>query len=144
IAGRGISEVETAIRKLVSEKNLDQKVIFVGHVEGQEKQELFANAYFTIVPSHSESFGIVVLESLAQNTPVVASRGSPWEVLEKEKIGFWTDNSPEMLARAIDRAVLMEKVEYAGYRERGRDFVTGNFDISENIDKWLEVYSGLK
>lgn len=144
VAGKGIPEVEMAIRNLVSEKNLDHKVTFVGHVEGQEKEELFANAYFTIVPSHSESFGIVVLESLAQNTPVLASKGSPWEILEKEKVGFWTENSSEELANSIDKLLRMDSTEYQGYRERGRDFVRRDFDITVNIDKWLEVYRNLK
>ena len=144
IAGKGLTDVEKAIRDLVSEKNLSHKVTFAGHVEGREKEELLANAYVTIVPSHSESFGIVVLESLAQNTPVIASKGSPWEVLDKERIGFWAENSPEVLAQTLDKILRMDMAEYDGYRERGRKFVVRNFDITENITRWLEVYEGLK
>jgi glycosyltransferase involved in cell wall biosynthesis len=118
-------------------------VEFIGQVEGDEKQKLLANAFWTVMPSHTENFGLVVLESLAQNTPVIASKGSPWEVLEKERLGFWVENSPEELSRTLDKIVRMERSEYEDYRSRGRDFVIENFDMSRNISKWSETYRSL-
>jgi glycosyltransferase involved in cell wall biosynthesis len=144
IAGTGKPKFEIDLQELVSDLNMDGKIIFAGQVEGEEKHKLLADAYFTIMPSHTENFGMVVLESLAQNTPVLASKGSPWEILEKEQIGFWTENSPESLARAIDRLLRMDKSEYEAFRQRGRDFVIREFDIRENIGKWIEVYRNLR
>lgn len=143
IAGKGRGEYEKLLRKLVEDLNLQDKVVFVGQVEGQAKQELFASAYFTIMPSHTENCGIVVLESLAQETPVIASRGTPWQSLENERIGFWVDNVPEELARAIGEILRIDPSEYEGYRKRGRAFVSREYDISRNIDKWIAVYRTL-
>lgn len=143
IAGKGKPEFEAELRELVDTLKLNDKVLFVGHVEGEAKQKLLADAYFTIMPSHTENFGIVVLESLAQETPVIASKGSPWESLEKEKIGFWTQNSPEKLAKQIDKILNMKRSDYESYRERSRDFVVREFDIKNNIGKWIDVYKCL-
>jgi glycosyltransferase involved in cell wall biosynthesis len=143
IAGRGAPGYEAELRKIVSDLNLTEKIQFVGQVEGDEKQKLLADAFWTIMPSHTENFGLVVLESLAQNTPVIASKGSPWEALETEKLGFWVDNSPEELSRTLRRIVTMEATEYEDYRRRGRAFVSENFDIGRNIQKWVEIYRGL-
>ncbi|MBK9156269.1 MAG: glycosyltransferase family 4 protein [Chloracidobacterium sp.] len=140
IAGRGREEHLSALKLLVEELSLENKVQFIGQVEGEEKFDVLAGAYFTLMPSHSENFGIVVLESLSQNTPVVASIYTPWESLEKERIGFWTDNSVEALAAIIDKIISMDSQEYAGYRARGREFVCREFDISSHMDKWLDFY----
>ena len=143
IAGKGKKEFETDLRRLVEKLDLAEKVIFVGQVEGEAKQQILADAHWTIMPSHTENFGIVVLESLAQSTPVIASKGSPWEMLETEKIGFWTENSPELLAEKIDEILQMPKAEYEDYRKRCRGVVEREFDIRENIDKWVDLYKNL-
>lgn len=144
IAGKGKKEFEVPLHNLVKELNLEHKIEFVGQIEGEEKQKILADAYFTIMPSHTENFGIVVLESLAQNTPVIASKGSPWKVLEEEKTGFWIDNSVETLSQKINEILLMNPERYKEMRKKCRDFVIREFDIQENIEKWLKVYEQLK
>jgi glycosyltransferase involved in cell wall biosynthesis len=144
IAGKGSPAYEAELKDLVTELNLSDKIVFVGQVEGEDKQKLLADAFWTIMPSHTENFGLVVLESLAQNTPVIASKGSPWEILEKERLGFWTENSPEELSQILKTITRMDEQEYQSYRRKGRDFVKQNFDISENIDKWTKVYQDLR
>lgn len=144
IAGIGKKEFEKHLRDLVEKLGLNEKIIFAGQVEGEEKQKMLADAFWTIMPSHTENFGIVVLESLAQSTPVIASKGSPWESLENEKIGIWTENSPKNLAKKLKVILEMSPTEYEGYRQRGRGFVVREFDISENINKWVDLYNSLK
>ena len=143
IAGKGKKEFEVDLHKLVEKLDLSEKVIFVGQVEGEEKQKLLADAFWTIMPSHTENFGIVVLESLAQSTPVIASKGSPWASLETEKIGFWTDNEPEILAGRLKEILEMPETVYNEYRSRCRRFVENEFDISRNIDNWINLYRNL-
>jgi glycosyltransferase involved in cell wall biosynthesis len=143
IAGRGKKEFESDLQKLVEELELSAKVIFVGQIEGKSKQKILADAFWTIMPSHTENFGVVVLESLAQSTPVIASKGSPWASLDKEKIGFWFDNSPEILAGKIDEILKMPESVYLEYRQKCRGFVEREFDIAENIDKWIDLYKSL-
>jgi glycosyltransferase involved in cell wall biosynthesis len=140
IAGRERAGNVRPLRQLVVDLNMQDRVEFVGQVEGGEKLHLLADAHVTVLPSHAENFGVVVVESLAQGTPVIASRGTPWESLEKEKVGFWVDNSPKEFAKAIDRFLEMPAEEYAEYRGRGRDFVKRQFDISSHIGEWLEFY----
>lgn len=144
IAGKGLPAYEEQLRKLVTDLSLNDKIVFVGQVEGEEKQKLLADAFWTVMPSHTENFGLVVLESLAQQTPVIASKGSPWEVLETEELGFWTENSPAELSKTFTRILRMDSSEYEDYRKRGRVFVEKNFDMRENIGRWSETYRNLK
>ncbi len=144
IAGEGTPSYTSMLKQLVDELGLTERVEFLGHVEGVDKLSLYADAHFTIMPSHSENFGNVVLESLAQETPVVASIHTPWDALKREKVGFWVDNSPEGLASTFDKILSMDNKEYEDYRSRCRDFVLTNFDIEQNFDKWLEFYSSFE
>ena len=50
-----------------------------------------------ILPSKSENFGNVVIESLIEGTPVIASKGTPWEELDENRCGFHIDTSNSSL-----------------------------------------------
>jgi glycosyltransferase involved in cell wall biosynthesis len=78
--------VEARIRAL----GLERRVHVLGHLEDEQ---LVAAAYrearLTVLPSDYEAFGLVLLESLAQGTPVVATRvGGIPEVVEDGRAGL--------------------------------------------------------
>jgi glycosyltransferase involved in cell wall biosynthesis len=143
IAGRSYLGYEQELKALVDELGLGEKVHFIGQVEGETKERVLADAEWMLMPSFTENFGIVVIESLAQGTPVVASTGTPWKSLEDERAGFWTGNDPDTLAAKIDELLAMPAGDYAGYRTRARTFVENHFDIEQNIDKWIDLYKSL-
>lgn len=60
---------------LVSELGLDDQVRFVGSFDRPGLAAFFRRAALTLVPSYSETFGLVALESAACGTPVIASAG---------------------------------------------------------------------
>ncbi len=74
-------------------------VEFVGEVGGKNKDELMGNAYALLFPiDWQEPFGLVMIESLACGTPVIAwNNGSVPEVLTHSETGFVVDS--------IERAV---------------------------------------
>ena len=48
-------------------------VVFTGALDREELADLLAAAALTLVPSYSETFGLVALESAASGTPVIAT-----------------------------------------------------------------------
>lgn len=98
--------------------NLDSQIEWVGEVEDDTKQVLIGNAIALLFPIRwPEPFGIVMAESLACGTPVIAMRcASTPEVVEHEITGFLCDSEDEMVAavarvRMIDRAVCRHAAE---------------------------------
>jgi D-inositol-3-phosphate glycosyltransferase len=61
------------LRALVAELGLDGDVRFLGALDRDDIASLLARADMTLIPSHSETFGLVALESAASGTPVVAA-----------------------------------------------------------------------
>jgi len=122
---------------------LDKKVLFLGKKEGAEKFQLFAGAYCSIMPSITENFGMVVVESLSQGTPVIASTGTPWQVLEQEQAGLWVDPEAAPLTAAIDQILTLSPDAYQAMRHQSYQLVCRDFDMNKNIHKWLEVYQNI-
>src|SRR5580658_605782 len=85
---------------------LGARVRLVGHVaEDEVLADAFRDACATVLPSEYEAFGLVLLESLAQGTPVIASRvGGIPEFVPDGRAGLLVPpNDPGELARAIER-----------------------------------------
>lgn len=78
-------------------------VEFIGEVGEEQKNELIGNAKAVLFPiDWAEPFGMVLIESLACGTPVIAyGMGSVPEILEQGKSGF--------IVKSIEEAVLALK-----------------------------------
>jgi len=61
---------------LAAELGVESSVIFTGPIERAELAALLRRARLLIVPSHSETYGLVTLEAAASGVPVVAGRVS--------------------------------------------------------------------
>ena len=69
--------------------------------------EVYRRAWVTALPSWGESFGIVLVESLACGTPVVGSdQGAIPEVVDSDAVGrLFGGDSPDAVARALAEAL---------------------------------------
>lgn len=142
IAGPDSSESYTkSLTDMTHTLGLSDKVHFLGMVQGARKEQHYANARLLILPSHSENFGNVVIESLAQGTPVIASTHTPWQALETERAGRWVSNDPDALREAIEPFLTMPDNHYALYRERALRLARRDYDVSANTVVWDNFYT---
>jgi L-malate glycosyltransferase len=80
----------SAISKLVKEKGLTEKVLFLGKQENVS--ELLATADLALLLSEKESFGLVLLEAMACGVPAIGTRaGGIPEVIEEGYNGYLAD-----------------------------------------------------
>lgn len=98
-AGRQLDAYQT----LAAELGVAAQCVFVGAVPHAEMYREMAAAVFTIVPSRSEAFGLVNVESMSVGTPVVASAvGGIPEIIRDGVDGFLVPpDDPEALAEKI-------------------------------------------
>lgn len=79
VAGDGSPDFPTyaaTLRGLVAEAGLESSVVFVGSLPRDELSHLLRGAAAAVVPSYSETFGLIALEAEACGIPVVAAHGS--------------------------------------------------------------------
>jgi glycosyltransferase involved in cell wall biosynthesis len=137
ICGEGDPAYEARLRSYVAELGLTERVSLYGEVVDEIKELRFQNADICIVPSFKESFGAVVLESLARGVPVIAGLDTPWQRIEEMGCGFWVKNEPQTLADAIDRAAAMPLREMG---LRGRAWVERDFSWSRLSGEMVRQY----
>lgn len=134
-------EYRKSLQQLIKKYQLEDKVIFEGSITGVNKDIVYAKARFLLLMSHSENFGNVVIESLAQGTPVVASKGTPWEKLSDNNAGFWIDNSPETIAHVIDYIIQQDDSSYLKMRDSAYKY-SQTFDVFAHITEWETLLFG--
>ena len=144
LAGDVTTDYGKAMQTLAIELGLGDKVMFIGEVKGLYKEELLANAKVTIIASHTENFCNVVLESLCQSTPVIASTGTPWSILNEAQVGFCIENSVDSITHAIDQVLQLDSESYLRMRKKAREFAIAEFDIKKGIKKWIEVLENIQ
>lgn len=112
-------------------------VEFIGEVGGHEKDEFLGNAYALLFPiDFPESFGLVMIESLACGTPVIAWRnGSVPEVIDDGRTGFIVENMDQAV-RAVERVSELS-------RETCRQVFEERFDATRMTREYVEVYQRL-
>ncbi len=139
IMGGGQPEYEDFLRKEVERLGLEN-VKFLGFVNGQEKYERLAQLSALFVPSDFENFGMIVTEALAVGTPVMASLGTPWELLNEERCGWWLDRSSENIAGVMRQVLDMPQGELDGMGERGKEMVRRRFAAEQVAAMMVRLY----
>jgi glycosyltransferase involved in cell wall biosynthesis len=118
---------------------VSERVHVLGHVDDDTVlSAAYREARLTVLPSEYEAFGLVLLESLAVGTPVVASRvGGIPEFVEDGKAGLLVPpKSPTALAEAITR-VWSDRDLARRLGEYGRDHVVPRYSwdaLAERLD----------
>lgn len=126
----------------VKKLDLESRVQFLGH---QDKPEKFLKSWdLFVLPSLSETFGLVILEAFAVKVPVVASGvdGIP-ELISDKKTGYLVPPAdPEKLAKAISY-LLVEKKERESLSNQAYELLKKHYDWSKIIEDIEEEYQKL-
>jgi glycosyltransferase involved in cell wall biosynthesis len=99
------------------------RVRFLGPLYGAEKQATLQTAEVFVLPSHSENFGLVVAEALASGTPVIATTGTPWRLLESAGCGWYVEPTLPAVSAALAEATSLPAERLRDMGRAGRDLV---------------------
>ena len=105
IGGFSSKEYKKQFYKVINEKNISRWINCVGIKMGREKWEYYYKANIFCHTSIAEAFGLVVLEAMAFELPVVANRvGGVKSLVEDGKTGFLSDieNMEEIVQNLVN------------------------------------------
>jgi len=131
-----------AVEARAKELGVLDRVRLLGHVDDDSVLgAAYREARLTVLPSEYEAFGLVLLESLAAGTPVVASRvGGIPEFVEDGKAGLLVPpRSPDALAEAIGR-LWADRDLSRRLGEYGRDVVVPRYRWDDIVDRLDGLY----
>ena len=131
------------LEQLAKDLNISKKIIFVGPLFGQDKQDVFAATDILVLPTYSEGFGIVVTDALAAGVPVLTTYGAPWEELLSHNCGWWVEISEQGIFNALQDAISRSKQELMDMGARGKLLVENKYTWSQVTKMTIELYSWL-
>jgi D-inositol-3-phosphate glycosyltransferase len=134
---REVQELHEQVARL----GLNNNVRFVGPQSRADLALYFQAANVCVVPSRTESFGLVALEAAACATPVVASaRGGLQFVVQHGRTGFLTQDIDE-LAGATDH-LFAEPTKAAMFGQKAAQRAHG-FTWPSAADRMLQIYDAV-
>jgi len=121
---------EREIKPFIDGKQIE----YLGEADHVQKNALMGGAVATLFPiTWREPFGLVMVESMAAGTPVIAMKlGSTVEIIDHGQTGFLCENTGEFVT-AIDKVTDLDR--YACRR-----YVENHFSLQKMTDSYEEVY----
>lgn len=143
IAGPDEAGYRAALEREVAAANLVEVVRFLGPVDGEAKEQAFADADLFVLPSYSESFGMAVGEALAHGLPVLTTAGVPWPMVATLGCGWSVPATVEGLAKGLGEATSLDLSALSAMGRKGRDFVHRDFAWPNIARQFVSAYENL-
>lgn len=122
------------LSELVNKNDLEKQVILVGDEKNPYKY--LRTADLCVSPSFTESYGMVIMESLICGTPVVAGEYPALkEILDDGKTGIIAENTANGIYSEIKR-VLEDESLYKLLKQNALNF---NYDESVTYNQFMEM-----
>ncbi len=122
-------------------KSASYNIIFTGMLLGNDKIAAYRESDIFVLPSYSENFGMVVVEAMAAELPVVITKGvGISNEVEKAGAGIVVEKDVNQVAEAILK--ILNNPELAKKMgENGRKLVETEFSGEKVAEKWIEEYN---
>ena len=143
IAGEGEPTYVSSLKLKTIELGIEKMVTFCGGVYGEKKWELYRKADVFILPTYSENFGIVVAESLASGTPVITTKGTPWEELNLYKCGWWIEVGSETTKEALIKFLALSEDQLKEMGCNGRKLIETKYSNKAVALEIMNLYTKL-
>jgi glycosyltransferase involved in cell wall biosynthesis len=124
----------------LSQNNSYNNVSFLKPIfRDQQKFKLFNRYDLLILPSKSESFGMVVLESLSRGLPVLTTANTPWHSIKKYNAGWIISNNYSGLVNTLKKIFCLS-VKKFNIKSNNAINLSKNYKLDLIIKKYLKVY----
>ena len=103
IAGNAVGPYADMIREYITAENLEEKIIFLGHMNDGQLSYVYRRAAALVFPSFIEGFGYPVLEGMDCGIPVITSDQSSLAEVGGDAALLIDPYNPEAITRAMAR-----------------------------------------
>jgi glycosyltransferase involved in cell wall biosynthesis len=127
------------LKEMVAQFHLEDYVIFAGYQENIP--EVMRSFDIFVMPSRQEAFGLVAIEAMAMECPIIiSSGGSAAEIVGQEEFGLLMVPEDAFDLKRQLRHMLDNPMERIQMGQRAREHVKRNYDRRVRLRKTLELY----
>ncbi len=139
LVGDGPAKEE--IRNYSIQTGVDRQITLAGVVNRNDLPDYYQQADLFVFASLTETQGLVVLESLAASTPVVAIKKMGIANVLRDQDGALLIDEPDVKAFAQRVETLLTNASlYEEMKRRAKEYVTLNWSIESRVKEILESY----
>ena len=142
ITGEG--PAEHSLRAQVKTLGLEQNVQFIGYLDrNTELNACYKSADIFVFASKSETQGLVLLESMAQATPVVAIAELGTSSILVEGQGAMIATEDEAAFAQIVHGLLINPVHRQFLGERGKEYAHSKWSAAKQAERMVAFYTAM-
>ena len=141
IVGGGDASYVRAMKALAQTLALPT-VDWVGEIWGEDRWRYFQGADLFCLPSHSENFGLVVLEASQVGTPSLTTSTTPWGDWLSPDRGIVADPTIESIQQGLHR-YFTTKEQYTQSRHSLAAWARSEFSWAALVPQYIELYRSL-
>ncbi len=140
IAGPDEADHRKQVERAVSAAGLGDVVSFTGPIQPKMRTSGFFDANLFVLPTHSESFGMVIAEALAHSLPVLTTTAAPWSILQERGCGWSVDPTVDGITEGLRQATGRDSVALRDMGRKGLALVVEKFSWKTIADRMLSTY----
>ncbi len=126
-------------QKIISTHNLMKRIHHVGMVKSNMRMNVFSSADLFALPSHSENFGVVILEALAAGLPVLTTFNTPWSEISKLEAGAVSSTDVDEISERLGEMMRASDTKRLQMSEAAKK-ISASYSPGLVADKMKEVY----
>ncbi|MCB0463966.1 MAG: glycosyltransferase [Flavobacteriaceae bacterium] len=142
IAG-AFNEYKIQLEALADKLGVGGDIKFLGLITGEEKKNVYKNAYIFVAPSHSEVIGMVNLEAAIQKTPVITTHQTGIHKDWSNNGGILINPRVEELTDALKKSLCWTDAVREKNGERLQRFVIENYSWKNRFKDWDNLYKSM-
>lgn len=125
--------------QMVHAYRLEQDIVFAGYQKNIP--EVMRAFDIFVMPSRQEAFGLVAIEAMAMECPIVISRGgSAEEIVGDQEYGLTIRAESAFDLQAKLRYLMDHPMERVAMGRKAREHVRANYDRHQRLKNTLEAY----
>ncbi len=127
-----------ALREKIAEYKLSSKVHIINFT--YEIPKIMNSFDLFVMPSHSETFGLVAIEAMASRLPVIATNsGGVPEIVEHGRNGLLFEPKNSVQLAEFIRKIYESKELYEKFSQNSFEIVKMKFDYRKNVNIFFEI-----
>jgi len=138
---RNARNFDKKINEVIEKNNFQNKVIFPGWIDEEDKPALLQIADCFVFPSLYEGFGIPIVEAMAAGTPVISSNKTSLPEVGKDGALFCDPKNTDEFSKRIYQAIADENLK-ADIIKRGSE-IAKLYSWQKTAEKTLNMYKSL-
>jgi glycosyltransferase involved in cell wall biosynthesis len=143
----GVGDLEGELRQIAEDLGVEQHIKFAGVLSNEELNTRYREADVFVLPAivdskgDTEGLGVVLIEALAYNTPVIASKvGGIIDIVKHRETGMLVpEKDPSALATAVVEILTNDELAMR-LAEDGNRFIKEKFDWDKLAGQLHDIY----